>query len=209
VPLGEMAGRDPPARDAADERPAIVDQQRQAPERLARPVADHAGEDQQHGADQRGGGESHHRFLDADIVGRGRVENQVQCAHDEVCAGEGDAVIGERARRRERGDEHRRHRGEDHQPYAALLGIDLVRQPGVRRPRPPQRSEREQPARDAAPRRVGGHQRRDLRDAEDEHQVEEQLERCDALLAGLVECGLGYFVRRFAARAFKRSRRHL
>ena len=63
------------------------------------------------------------------------------------------------------------------EPLPVLLRGHVVREPRVRRPRPPERRQDEHPAAQAVPVRVVRHQRGDLGDREDEHQVEEQLER--------------------------------
>jgi len=62
-------------------------------------------------------------------------------------------------------------------------GLEGVREPGVTRPRPPDRREDQQPATEAAPGEVARHELGDLGDREHDDEVEEQLERRDALLA--------------------------
>lgn len=60
----------------------------------------------------------------------------------------------ERSRDGEGDDEHRRHRCEHARAHRSLLGLERVRQPGIARPRPPERGKDERPAADAVPRRV-------------------------------------------------------
>jgi hypothetical protein len=78
-------------------------------------------------------------------------------------------------------DEQRAHRGDHRQPQQTFVGARLVAQPGVRRPAEPQQGQQDEPATEAAQRRVVGHQRGDLGQREDEDQVEEQLESRDAV----------------------------
>jgi hypothetical protein len=60
-----------------------------------------------------------------------------------------------------------------------FFGIDDVRQPRVACPRPPQQRERYAAAQETKPRPFHRHQLGALREAEYEHQIEEQLERLD------------------------------
>ena len=69
------------------------------------------------------------------------------------------------------------------QPDGAFLGIEGVRQPGVRRPGPPQRAEQQQAPQETVPGRISREEPGDLRDGEDEDEVEEQLEWRDPLVA--------------------------
>src|SRR5262249_18320043 len=73
----------------------------------------------------------------------------------------------------------------------SLLGIEIVREPGVARPRPPERGEHEHAVPDPRPGRGVGKERRDLREREDEDEVEEELARRDAVL--VVDGQRGHF----------------
>ena len=117
------------------------------------------------------------------------VEDEVRDPDDRVGAGEEKCVVPERARHGERGDQHRPHRPEHDQPHDPLLGIDRVRQPGIGGPRPPEHAEHEQTPDEARPRRIGDDEPRHLRDRENENQVEEELERSDALLTTVACAG--------------------
>ena len=133
------------------------------------------------------GGERRARELahgggEPDVVGGEREEHDVHAAYEEVGAAEEQGVGAEGIGHRERDDHHRRHHREHRDPGRALLGVDRVGEPRVGRPRPPHDPQHEQPAPQAAPCRIGRHHRRDLGEREDEDQVEEQLERGDALL---------------------------
>ena len=112
------------------------------------------------------------------------VERDVHGPHEQVGDAEQDAVVAEGLGHSEGGDQHRAHGREHRQPHGALFGVQRVRQPGVGGPGPPERAQDEHPAQDPAPGRVVGEQARDLRDREDEDEVEEKLERSDALLVG-------------------------
>jgi O-antigen ligase len=84
-------------------------------------------------------------------------------------------VVGERAGRGERDDEHRAHRREHDDARQRELRVDRARQPRVARPRPPERGEHEQSPTQPLPARVGRHEAGDLRDGEHEDEVEEEL----------------------------------
>jgi hypothetical protein len=100
--------------------------------------------------------------------------------HHEVRAREQQRLGPERARHAQRDHEEGGHRGEHRQPDRPLLWIDDAGQPRVADPRPPHHAEHEHALGNALPRRVVGHQRRALRQREDENEVEEQLQRGDA-----------------------------
>ena len=112
-----------------------------------------------------------------------RVQREMHDVHDQEGHPEHDTVTAERVGDGQRGDEHRRHRNQHRPPHRAHAGIDGVGQPGVGRPRPPERGEDQETVPEASPRRIVRQDRRDLREREDEDEVEEQLERRDPLLA--------------------------
>src|SRR5437764_446326 len=58
-----------------------------------------------------------------------------------------------------------------------------TRQPRGRGPGPPERAEQQHPPEEATPRRAARQEARDLRDREDHHEVEEELERRDPVTA--------------------------
>ena len=66
---------------------------------------------------------------------------------------------------------------EQHQSDEARLGPDGVERPGVLAPQPPEHRQDQQSSGGAGPRRIAVKQRGDLRDGEDEHEIEEELER--------------------------------
>jgi len=107
-------------------------------------------------------------------------------ANDEECSTEEHAVVVEYTRHHERRDEHRDERDEQCCADEAFFGVDSIRQPGVGRPRPPERAEHEHTAADPGERWVVGEQRRHLREREHEDEVEEELSWRDAVL--LVDC---------------------
>ena len=117
------------------------------------------------------------------------VQHQMRDPNHRVGARKEERVVAEDVRHRQRCDQHRPHRPEHRDPDDALLGVDRVRQPGVRGPGPPEHAEHEQALSQTCPGRVGDHEPRHLRDREDEDQVEEELERGDALLGALLPAG--------------------
>jgi hypothetical protein len=104
-----------------------------------------------------------------------REQDEVQGADEEVRDPEDDGLRTERRRRRECHDQHGGRCGEDRQSNGAFLGIDGVRQPGVRPPRSPQRGKQKRPAQQSFPGLVGCEEAGDLGDGEAEDEVEEQL----------------------------------
>ena len=138
-----------------------------------------------HGASRRHGSEQ----IAVPAAGEG-VERDVHRGDDEEGGAEEHAVVVEHARHHERRDEHRDQRDEQRGADDAVLGVDGVRQPGVGRPRPPERGQHEHAAADPGERRVVGEQRRDLREREHEDEVEEELPRRDAVL--VLDCRRGH-----------------
>ena len=67
-------------------------------------------------------------------------------ADEEVGDAEQHGVVAEGARHCQGDSEQRGHRGEHHQPDAALVYIEGARQPRVHSPGPPERRENEHPA---------------------------------------------------------------
>ena len=108
-------------------------------------------------------------------------------AHHAVGDGEAEGAVTERLRDTERDDEQTGHRDEHHEANPAFLGLDQAREPRVADPRPPDHREREQPATDSRPVRLGRHQRIALGEAEHEDEIEEELERLDGLSVAQLE----------------------
>jgi hypothetical protein len=185
-PLGEVSRRDAEPAHAEDVRAGEVDRQRDQPDgRLRGPVEERGGDQQQRGRERRAR-EPPDRLAGVHVlVGLGEDED-VQPARRGVGDGEHEGVVAEGLRHRERRDQERAHHGEDQEPLAVLLGGHVVGQPRVRGPRPPEHREDQQALAEPAPGRPIGHQSGDLGQREDEHEVEEQLQRGYALLLG---CG--------------------
>ena len=181
--LGEVGRVDAVAGDPGHERPAVVDREREDPQRgLQRAVRERGRDQQQRAGDrarQQPGDREMHLVL---LPARDPVEPEMGHPHHQVGEREQQRVVAERLRDGQRHEHHRRHRDEHHQPRPEVLAGDVVGQPRERRPAPPQRGEHEQPLADRGPREVVRHQARHARDREHEHEVEEQLERRDALL---------------------------
>jgi hypothetical protein len=110
------------------------------------------------------------------------VQEEVEGAHGEICDTEGHPVTAERARSCERHDQHRHHRAEHSEPDGAFLSVQGVRQPGVRRPSPPEGAQQKEAPEEAVPRGAVREEARHLRDCEDENEIEEQLQARDPVL---------------------------
>jgi hypothetical protein len=75
---------------------------------------------------------------------------------------------------------------------AALLGLERVREPRVPRPRPPERGEDEDSTTGTSPAQLRGDELGDLRHGKDDDEIEEQLQRGDALFALDLSIDHGY-----------------
>jgi hypothetical protein len=106
------------------------------------------------------------------------VERHVHCADEDERGTEEDSFVVEHTRDCERRDEHRHQRCEERSADGTLVGIDRVGQRGVCGPCPPQRGEDEDATSDSGEGRITGEQRRHLGERKDEHEVEEELDRC-------------------------------
>ena len=138
------------------------------------------------GAGKCRAGQAHDRLSGVHVVvGLGEDED-VQPADGGIGEPEEQRVVPEGMRRGEGRYQEGAHHGEDEQPLLALVGGDVVGEPGVGAPRPPERGEHQHALPQALPGRVLSHQRRDLGQREHEDQVEEQLERGHALLGHLL-----------------------
>ena len=182
-----MPGLEPPAAAAADERPREVAGQRDDPDRGLRRPVERGGDEEEAYRDERAGrkpGDGREEVAIA--AARERVQREMSDADYCIGAGEDEGVVAEHVGHGQRRHEHRHHGAEHDEPDLALFGIDGVRQPGVRRPGPPEDAEHDEAFRESRPGGVAADQRRDLREREDEDEVEEQLEGRDALLAVLV-----------------------
>ena len=126
----------------AHEDTEVVDRQRRAPERQLPRTVEEACDHQQGGTEGGGWDDPHDGAEQVAVAATGDgVQNEVEGADDEIGDAEEHPVGAEGARRCERHEEHRRNRREHGQPDDAFLGIEGVRQPGVRRPGPPERPE--------------------------------------------------------------------
>ncbi len=183
VPLDEVCRPHSPAARAGEQRTEQTDHERSQPEQGPEPAVEEPRRDDQGRAGEGRGSAPQDRRQKVSVSACSeRVEREVHDVHDEEGDPEDDTVLAERFGDGQRGDEHRRHRNQHRPPDRALIGIDSVRQPRVSRPRPPERAEDQEAVREPAPRRIVRQHRRDLRESEDEDEVEEELERGDALL---------------------------
>ena len=187
VPLGEVRRAvDAPALGAGEEDAAVVDDQREHPERRLPRRADGAARDEQQAGDRgRDRGDEEPPPQGAVVAGRDDVHAEVGEAHGGVAGGEHERaeettrLVLERLGDREGDDEERAHRDHHRQAQQPLVGLGLVAEPGVRRPAEPQQRHQHEPPTEPARGRVVGHQLGHLGDREDEDQVEEQLQRGD------------------------------
>ncbi len=182
VPLGEVPRVHSPARRPCPSSAAVGDGDRGDPDPRARAVRE-ARDENQCRADEGPRRKPKHGLEQIGIPAPGeRIQARVHRADDEECCAEKHALVPEHARDDERSDEHRDQRDQQGRADELLLGVDIVREPGVCRPGPPQRGEDEDAPADPGERRVVGEQRRDLREREDEDEIEEELPRGDAVL---------------------------
>ena len=182
VALGEVPGLELPALRAEEVGPCDVEHERQRPDRRPPPpLEEGAGDQQAH--PERG---AHRQSIDRPA--KARVIAARESEHPDLP--EADGAVGDRELEREvpecrrhadRDDQQGDHRAEDHHPHLHVLRVDDAGQPRVADPRPPQQRQDQQPLADALPGGVVGHQLRALRDREHEDEVEEQLQRADAL----------------------------
>ena len=187
VALGEVARFDPPALDAPDDEPAVVDEQRGDPADCARCSVERAPNHEQR-APRATSSRPIAILLPARarIVPRARdrrVAAYVQRAYDEVGDAEDQPVAAERVRHRQRGDQHRRHRRQQDHTNQTLVGVSCVAQPRISRPREPEHGEDRQSLDESNPGRPLGYEAGHLGDRKHEHEVKEQLEWRHALLA--------------------------
>jgi hypothetical protein len=103
----------------------------------------------------------------------------VEEANDQEAEAEQDGVVAKRVWEGKGDAEHRCRRSQHHEANAVFVGIQCAGQPGVARPCPPDGCEGKRAADDAVPGWIVGEEARDLGDREHEHEVEEELERCD------------------------------
>ena len=116
------------------------------------------------------------------VVAAGHEEqHDLHRAHEPVGEREQQRLVAERIGDAQRDHEQGRHRREDREPDRPLVGVHDAAQPRVADPAPPQHAEHGQALGEPGPRRLVGHQRRALGQRQHEHEVEEQLERRDAV----------------------------
>jgi hypothetical protein len=183
VTLGEMGWMNAPRPYLDPQRPEKADRKAGEPEDRPDPTRDEARREDEQCAGKR---DSSHLQQSSKKIGIGLPGQRKQADEGEQDDDEGDAedqpVLAECLRDRKRADEHRRDGDQHHAEDEAVLGVDGVREPGVARPRPPERAQDQDAAADPAPRRILMEKRRHLGEPEDEDQVEEQLERCNPML---------------------------
>ena len=182
--FGEVSRRDAPAPPAADQGTPVEDGEPDDPEHRLHAAIDETGHQDAHRPDRRRRSEPQERSEEVGIAPAGdRVEHEIEQQHDQVGDPEQHRVRTERARYGERDDEHRGHRAEHARAHRPLLRLERVGEPGVARPRPPDRREGEETAPESPPGEVVRHELGDLREGEHHDEIEEELQRGDPLLA--------------------------
>jgi len=183
VALGEVGRDQGPPVHAHHGRLTEVEHDRQHPDRFLPTTVEERGAEQQADGYRRAEGEPGYRVAHRRVAAAGEhVEQDVAAPHDGIGQREGDGPVAEGLGDAEGDDEQAGHRREHGQANRPLLGVDHAGQPRVADPGPPEHSQGEHPPPDARPGRLRRHQRRALREPEDEHEVEEQLQRLDRLL---------------------------
>ena len=202
--LREVLRNEPPARRAGEVRLAHVEREGERPQGDLRTGVEQRADDEEHAAGRGPRRQAEHRAAQPSVLAaREQEQGDVRGAHGGVRQRELEAVARERVRHRQRHQQHRRHRRDQGDPDRALLGVHDAREPRIAGPRPPQEGEHQHGLGEPAPRRPRHDQRGALRDREDEHEVEEELERPHALalphrraearpVRGLVHCAGGY-----------------
>ncbi len=178
VALGEMRG-------VQREAPLAPQDRRRDEERRRREEQQpHPARVDERSSDQKGGSaEIERRHAENRHPGRTlslqRKGAEMQQHHEKIRKPERQRACAEHLRNRQRHHQKPRHRGDQHQPH--LPGhADIVRQPGITRVHPPDRHQHQQrPQKIHRPVSVL-HQLGDLRDDEDENQIEEELDRRNA-----------------------------
>src|SRR6185437_3038826 len=184
VTLDEVRRLDPPAADPAEQRSEEADDDGGRPQHRLGPSVDEPGGDDQCRAGERRRSDPQDRRQEVSVTPCcERVEREMHDGDDGEENPEDDTVTAERVRDRQRGDEHRPHRNQHRCPHGTQSGIDGVGQPCVGSPSPPERGEDQQTVAEATPGRIVREDGGDLREPENEDEVEEELERGDRVLA--------------------------
>ena len=138
-----------------DQDAQVVDRERDDPERGLRAPVEEAGDDDEYRRQCRDRHQAKHGPEQVGVALAGdRVEPEVEQANDQIRDPEQHRVGVECLGDGEGDDEHRRHGREHARAHNSFLGLERVRQPGVTRPRPPERGQDEQPLAEPVPRWV-------------------------------------------------------
>ena len=183
VAFDEVGGGDLEAALAlavADPRRAPLQDGGDGPQHRLRGPAEGAPGDDEQRVEEVVGGDAEER---ARRLRRGGPDEQrrVDRDDDEVAHAEGQAAAMEGAGDGEGQHEVAGHAAEQDRPLAQLASRDRVGQPRVAGVHPPDQREHDHDLAQRLPREVMAQHRGELRDREDEDEVEEQLERGDAL----------------------------
>ena len=184
VPLDEVCWMETPTAGPGHERREEPDREGNQPEHGLEAAVHEAGNGDQRRADDRRRRDAEDRQEEIGIATRGQcVERQLHQRHDQEGDAEDDTVTAERIGHGQSAYEHGPARDQHRPPDETFTRIDGVRQPRIRSPRPPERGQEQESVLEAAPGRIAGQQRCDLRERKNEDEVEKELERRDSLLA--------------------------
>ena len=171
--IDRRAGDQPPAHH----RRGDLDDERERPE----PVARGRREEQRGEPDDHGCGEGA-EVEDGDpptflhVADRARIEDEQHNTDEDVREDEPPRGAGEGVGQGRREGGHAEHRREDQEPVGHVVRVEAVRVEGEAHPRPPDGDGEREEAQEAVRGDVVAQLLPELRDGDDEHQVEEELE---------------------------------
>jgi len=178
-----MAGVDPPTLGTGKARP-VAERQCDDPADGPPCAVQQAGEHEDGRSRQLCPPEADDRAAKSRVATYERdVGDDMQCTYEEVGEAEDEGVLAESVGHCERRNQHRTHGGEQHHPDRAFVCCGGVAEPDVPAPGDPERDQDRDCLHQPFPGRVVVQEGRDLREREDEDEVEEELERRDPLLA--------------------------
>jgi hypothetical protein len=184
VPLREVSGLDAPALGAAQHQAAVIDQQRRDPTECPPSSRKDSRKDEETRSRQdRTGKTSDGRAKQRIIAREDAVGADMERAHKEVSEAKQERVLAKGVRDRHRCEEKRDHCRQQDDACRPLVGTSRVPEPGIRRPGEPQDHQDGERFQKPQPTWIAIEERCHLRNREHENEVEEQLERRNALLA--------------------------
>ena len=195
APLGEVAARDRPLLAGGPSHPRgieadpvaeQVDPEGSEPHQLPGMAAHEGSGDPDTAAGHRPERDPYEDPAEPLPPPRDRDERGPADLHQHVGAGHDQPAGPERPGQGRRQHQAHQHQDDEHEPDRYPPGVQVVRRPGRVDPRPPHQREQQRGLQRALHGRQGEQMVRHLGDGEDVHQVEEQLDVGDPLLAGMV-----------------------